>query len=227
MKQGPLYFASIVSILLTGCATTPYVPVSDALYQKKFLEWKNKDINDLIYAWGPPSSTFTMPNTNKMFTWDNMETGSTVTSTQGSSVYLGHGVAVGDGQSVSHTETWECHTTIVTSASGTILSWQFKGNNCGLAYSDQEYAQKLSFNRSLCQTLTANTPILLRFFTNAREVHGDPLGASVQWFFMGYDHDWEEVLIAKKKRTGFVSPKIDGYPVKYIEDITVAAEDAK
>jgi len=42
--------------------------------------WKNKDINELIYAWGPPASTFAMPNGNKMFTWANFKIGPTVTT---------------------------------------------------------------------------------------------------------------------------------------------------
>ena len=191
--------------LLSGCATEQYHPrASAALYQKMLDTWTNKDINDLIYAWGPPSSTFTMPNTNKMFTWDNIKIGPTVTNTNGSSVYLGRGVSVGSGQSTTFTKTWDCYSTAITNSTGTILSWKLKGNNCLLEYSDEEVRANLAAVRALAVTLKKGAHIRLIIYGDARDDYGHGMPASLDGNFSDLDRnnngaDW---LIGIQKEPG-------------------------
>jgi len=176
--------------ILSGCATEQYHPrASAALYQKMLDTWTNKDINDLIYAWGPPSSTFAMPNTNKMFTWDNIKIGPTVTNTSGSSLYLGNGVTVGGGQSTTFTRTWDCYSTAITNSTGTILSWKLKGNNCMLEYSDEEVSANLAAVRALTSTLKKGTHIRLIIYGDTKDDFGRVMPGSFDGYFSGLNKD--------------------------------------
>ena len=212
---------SIAQALLSGCATeAPFTPTSARRYNEILSSWERKDINDLIYAWGPPSSTFTMPNANRMFTWDHVKLGPTTTSASGTSAYLGYGVTVGGAQSVSFTETWDCHSTAIVSPSGTILSWFHKGNRCTTTYSETEYVEKLASNLKFLSTLKSGTPVTIHFYLEARDDVGNPIDTEISGYFQS--HNNENITISKNKK-GFFNAS-DFYPLKYIEAIVVDAE---
>jgi hypothetical protein len=111
---------------LTGCATIQPIPSTQQAYEQWLADnWTGKDVNVLIYSWGPPTSTFTMPNGDKMFTWANIKIGPTVTSGRSNKVY---GTTYSN--SISFTNTWDCFTTAITNSAGIISSWKMSGNNC-------------------------------------------------------------------------------------------------
>jgi hypothetical protein len=64
MKNG--IYLLLGCLFLSGCATT-------GNYEKILQSWTGSDINRLIESWGPPSSTFEMPNGNKTYTWLNVD----------------------------------------------------------------------------------------------------------------------------------------------------------
>ncbi len=48
--------------LLGGCASTP--PADDIA-----ASWQGRDINDLIYSWGPPTGIYELPDRRKLLTY--------------------------------------------------------------------------------------------------------------------------------------------------------------
>lgn len=60
----PRKFIAILIVLAGACATSP------AKIRESWQPWVGKPIDVLVSAWGPPSSTFTMPvGGGKIYTW--------------------------------------------------------------------------------------------------------------------------------------------------------------
>lgn len=206
--------------------------------------WEGKDINDLIYSWGPPGSTFTMPNSNKMFTWDKVKVGPTITSTSGSAVYVGSGISVGGGSSLSTTEVFDCHTTFVTNPAGTILSWTLKGNSCSMAYTSDEYHGQQSGVEQQCQTLKPNAAVQLFFYFGAKSDDGKLLNPSLTGFFQKCTNGYVQITTkavelapvgaphSSMGETGFFDNAPRGYttisiPTTYVEEIALQHAEAE
>jgi hypothetical protein len=104
-------FTVTIALSLTGCATT-------AGYEKILNSWSGGDINNLIASWGPPSSTFDMPNGNKIYTWTR------VGNSVGYATYNPY-----TNSSTAYAGTYWCKTSFGTS-NGTIINWHWEGNAC-------------------------------------------------------------------------------------------------
>lgn len=98
-------FVLLSAAMLLGCATHRYEKILDS--------WGGHDVNELIVAWGPPSSTFDMPDGRKMYTW-SADRGAVA-------MPLGTGaVAVNR----------RCTTTFTVGTNGRIEAWRYQGNAC-------------------------------------------------------------------------------------------------
>lgn len=75
--------------------------------------WIGSDINSLIEGWGPPASTFDMPDGRKMYSW----------------YYDGGVVAMPIGKNAYGVKR-DCQTTFTVSTSGRVESWRYVGNAC-------------------------------------------------------------------------------------------------
>ena len=103
MNSRVLFAVSLA--FLFGCATHHL--------EKKLDSWVGHDVNELFQSWGPPSSSFDMPDGRKMYTW----------SADGGAVAVPMGtgaIAVRRG----------CQTTFTVGTSGRIESWRYAGNAC-------------------------------------------------------------------------------------------------
>ena len=101
-----------VTSLLVGCATT-------GKFKTTMDSWLNNDVSQLIQAWGAPSSTFQVPNGNKIYTW----------------LYVGGTVAY-----VNYNETlnmvtagaysYWCKVDFTANRDDRVVQWAAQGNNC-------------------------------------------------------------------------------------------------
>jgi len=100
-------------LVVFGCATT-------SAYEKKIATWVGEDVNRLVQVWGPPSSTYVLPNgEGTMYTW--MFNGGTV-ATGNYNYYL-------DTTTYS-AQTYWCKTTFTVNKSNVVTSWRWEGNAC-------------------------------------------------------------------------------------------------
>src|SRR5688572_26536326 len=120
-------FLSLLALIACLARASDYRPPATSDRYKKVVEsWIGADINNLIEVWGPPSSTYDMPNKQRMFTWSNIKIGPSVTTgssfAQASNPF---GTAMGFGlaNAVTVTPMWDCTTTFTTSPEGKILKW--------------------------------------------------------------------------------------------------------
>jgi hypothetical protein len=184
--------------------------------------WRERDINDLISAWGPPNSTYNMPNGNKMYTWSNIKVGPTVS--EGNAAYLGYGVS--SANSVSITPTWDCHTTMITTPEGKIVSWHLKGNSCVMPYSKQELRAKLEALQAMCECLQKGDHIHLSFY-NRPDEEEERQGAWHHDVYFDKYHSYNDSISVGRFKTSlnFLTDEI--YHLEYVEDITkIEAETA-
>ena len=72
--------------------------------------WLGHDANQLIDKWGPPRSTFVMPNGNTMYTW-----------AWSRERYVASGNVVNGG-------TQTCEKTFTVNPEGTVIRWRYR--NC-------------------------------------------------------------------------------------------------
>jgi len=101
-----LAFCILAAVVMTSCATA-------GGYEKMLNSWVGADVSRLIESWGPPSSTYPLPDGRTMYTWDSH----------------GGAVAVPVGNmAVAVPRT--CKTTFTVDESRTILSWRYEGNMC-------------------------------------------------------------------------------------------------
>lgn len=124
--------------VLHGCATIPPIPYSQSAYQDQLTEWVGKDPNALILSWGPPSSTFDMPNGDKMYTWLTEKKSVIVTSAGTSYTYINRYYGPisnllsgthSESTSISDENRYWCQTSFVADKSA-IIGWVIKGNTC-------------------------------------------------------------------------------------------------
>lgn len=104
--------ALTVLLLVGGCATT-------AGFSRQMDTWLGSDINETMIRWGPPSSTYAMPNGSIQYTW--LYVGNTVVTTS-----YNHYLNMVQAGAVTY---W-CQVTMSTEASGRIVAWNARGNGC-------------------------------------------------------------------------------------------------
>jgi hypothetical protein len=128
----------VCASLFYGCASIPPIPYTESAYQEKLTEWVGKDPNALILSWGPPNSTFEMPNGNKMYTWLSEKKDIAVYSSGNSYQYINRSYGpISNLLSETHMDTasildekrYWCQTSFV-SDKNVIVGWVVKGNTC-------------------------------------------------------------------------------------------------
>ena len=62
--------AVAMTLILGACAT-------QRGFEQLLHSWRGQDINNLIVKWGPPNSTFKMPNGNVIYTYERSRVSST------------------------------------------------------------------------------------------------------------------------------------------------------
>ena len=94
------------AVVMSSCATA-------GGYEKVLNSWMGADVSRLIESWGPPTSTYALPDGRTMYTWESH----------------GGAVAVPVGNmAVAVPRT--CKTTFTVDESRAILSWRYEGNMC-------------------------------------------------------------------------------------------------
>jgi hypothetical protein len=115
-----------LAALLTACASA---------YKEKLESWMGRDVNELIAAWGPPSSTFTLPNGDTMYTWGRSSQytqpvyqapSTSTTRIVGNTAYTTTQPGMVTG---GQTYNFACTTTMTVSGSR-ITAYRFEGNAC-------------------------------------------------------------------------------------------------
>lgn len=92
------------SFLFLGCAGKSM--------KQKLDPWLGRDISEAIASWGPPTSTYEMPNDRKMYTWR----------------YDGGAYALPVGGMVMAGRR-HCEVSLITQE-GRIVRWRYDGNAC-------------------------------------------------------------------------------------------------
>jgi hypothetical protein len=132
-----LMFLGIISAF-TGCAgflggwgssstNSDTTFLSPAVYRAKQEKWIGKDVNELILVLGPPSSTFTMPNGNIMYTW--LTEDKQLVSEGGGSANAFGNAAFSNGWSVQHELKNSCRTSF-TAEKSIVVAFNYEGNMC-------------------------------------------------------------------------------------------------
>ena len=133
--------ALIAALLLGGCTTT-------ANYEAALQQWVGRPLDDLVLAWGPPQSSYTLQDGRKVveylrqrviyspgFTWYRPHTiyhqgqaynadGSPAGIYQDSSTIFIPEESPGDSRYL------ECRTRFTISKQGDIEKWGWEGNDC-------------------------------------------------------------------------------------------------
>jgi hypothetical protein len=118
-----------------GCANNSIVDRQES-YKTICNSWLNHSSNELVRSWGPPTSTYNMPNGNKTYTWSRASSQTTpvvtwpTTSTyraSGNRVYQDNPMGLTTG---GDTVTYYCNTSFEVNSSEVIIFWRFDGNAC-------------------------------------------------------------------------------------------------
>jgi len=131
----------------------------------------------------------------------------------------------------SNTPRWGCSTIALTDSSGTILSWQSKGDDCVMGYTDAEIQKlqaKFDALRTLASTLKRNTHIRLSFYEGAVDSYSHRVTDDVDCYFISYSKLYLEITVRGKKeqKHGFNLSKDNTiYELRYVSDITVLPEN--
>lgn len=106
-------FVIMKRILLLVAAATSVGCYARSHFESDLQTWMGHSTSDLFEGWGPPTSTFDLPDGRKMYTWSN--------NSGAVAVPIGHTVyAVPRG----------CQITFTVSTTGSVESWRYKGNSC-------------------------------------------------------------------------------------------------
>jgi len=108
------YIFSLLLFLVFSCAPTMTL-------QQRCNSWMHHDINELVRAWGPPTSTFDMPNGNRAYTWTRTSTHTEPSFNLSTTIPM----TIGGGTTVDY-----CRFTYEVAPSGEIIFWRYDGNAC-------------------------------------------------------------------------------------------------
>lgn len=104
VRRIPVIMALALS--LSGCMTR-------GKFEGRLKSWLGSDVNALIEGWGPPSSTYDLPNGRKMLTWSD-DRGAYAAPVGGGAI----AVRVG------------CTITFTVGKDSRVEAWRYQGNNC-------------------------------------------------------------------------------------------------
>ena len=121
-------------LLLAGCAT-------EAKYRVVLESWIGLPIDRLVAAWRTPDKSFRKRDGGGFYTWHEQRTvmlsgGTTPQTTYHSGTVYGSDSKRYSGTSTTYVQNppvplhLSCRTTFETDASGKIISWSYKGNDC-------------------------------------------------------------------------------------------------
>lgn len=130
-----LAFSIISIVTLSGCATRP----TQEAFDQQAQQWIGKNADGLVIQKGPPTSTFTLSNGNRVFQYERSEyvviggdTYSMPTTT-----YIPGGPLGGSrvqGQTILEDPVLSlnlnCSVRYIIDTSNTIIAWSKDGNNC-------------------------------------------------------------------------------------------------
>lgn len=106
IRQVRIIPAVALAVLVSGCMTR-------GKFESRLKTWEGSDVSALIESWGPPSSTYDLPDGRRMYTWSDNR-----------GVYaapIGHGaIAVPVG----------CTITFTAGKDNRVEAWRYQGNNC-------------------------------------------------------------------------------------------------
>lgn len=111
--------ASWLLLIAAGCATA-------AKYDARLDEWVGHDADELIAAWGPPTSSRSTPSGDAMLTWSTARTFTSPVPPKAIRNVSATEVAA----SRIRSRTFGCTTTFTIDASGRVSDWQWRGNRC-------------------------------------------------------------------------------------------------
>ena len=110
-----------------GCATGKK---TDATMQT----WMNSNVSELVTSWGPPDSSVQLPDGKSVYTWTSRGSYTMPTTTNTTASVYGYGnSAYGNAQSTTtggQTLHFSCQKSFIVSGSGTIISYDWRGNSC-------------------------------------------------------------------------------------------------
>jgi hypothetical protein len=109
------FLFSLVVLGLLGCQS-PMTKRKEA-WEERLNSWVGADVNNLIGSWGPPTSTYDLPNGNRIYTWERSSQGAVAMPLYG-------------GGAVARSFTRGCSTNMTADTSGRIVNWQYSGNAC-------------------------------------------------------------------------------------------------
>ena len=110
------------AMLLGACATT-------GNYEKVLDTWRYAHADELVRAWGAPTSTYTMSDGGRVLMYDKRYTTTSSTPMKAELDQYNPGQIKVTGGQVSSTTHW-CQTEFHTGSDGRIQRWRWKGNNC-------------------------------------------------------------------------------------------------
>jgi len=133
--------ALIAALLLSGCAST-------ANYEASLQQWVGQPLDDLVLAWGPPQSSYTLRDGRQVveylrqriintpgFTWHHPHTiyqeGQTYNADGSpSGEYRGSSTIFLAEETPGDSHYLECRTRFIVSQQGDIQQWKWEGNDC-------------------------------------------------------------------------------------------------
>ena len=130
-----ILFAVVLSMVLTGCATT-------AKYEAKLNSWVGQNEDSLIAGWGVPEKTYQMQDGKKAleFVHKSVVQMGGYTYTQPQVTY--HSGSIGNKQYSGTSTTYvtevspvqryklSCKTTFILDTDGKVAGWHHEGNDC-------------------------------------------------------------------------------------------------
>jgi hypothetical protein len=125
-RRTPMLSVLASSLMLSACATT-------ANYENILTTWVAQPVDKLIMAWGPPQSAYPLSDGGRVIEYLRQGTAYMPMSTPQYGTVWGAGGTTstysGAGTTYVPVHRW-CKTRFVVNPQGTIVNWQWEGNQC-------------------------------------------------------------------------------------------------
>ena len=113
----------LAPVLLSGCATT-------AKYEAVLNQWVDKDINQLIEAWGYPHNSLKLPNGNTVYIFGSTDSYISPMQTYTTFHSVGKRIYADTMVTGGHSYTYWCRTFFEVDDKNVIVKWRTEGNSC-------------------------------------------------------------------------------------------------
>ncbi|MCX5852959.1 MAG: hypothetical protein NT072_13080 [Deltaproteobacteria bacterium] len=127
MQFKKIFLSLCLICLISACATTEK-------YEAALNSWVGSDINDLVYSWGYPDSSFDAPNGNKVYMYSQGGSFQMPTTYRTTANVHGYGnTAYGSATTRAYggqTLNLWCDTYFEVDSSQRIVRWSWEGNRC-------------------------------------------------------------------------------------------------